>query len=98
MSAAVPRISCNCTAQRIFEAKESFVGQTDYLCTLMYVCKKWLNNLEDSAFEIIWLVVVVVERNTFAGMDLLQLHSASLEDHGLTKEFHCLAKVNFSMK
>ena len=40
----------------------------------MYVCEKWLNNLEDSAFEIIWLVVVVVDRNTFAGMDLLQEH------------------------
>ena len=75
MSAAVSRISCNYTAQRIFEAKKSFVGQTDYLCTLMYVCEKWLNNhLEDSAFEIIWLGVVVVERNTFAGMDLLQEH------------------------
>ena len=40
----------------------------------MYVCEKWLNNLEDAAFEIIWLVVVVVQRNTFAGMDLLQEH------------------------
>ena len=32
------------------------------------------NHLEDSALEIIYLVVVVVERNTFVGMDLLQEH------------------------
>ena len=40
------------------------------------VCQREMafnNHLEDSALEIIWLVVVV-QRNTFAGMDLLQGH------------------------